>query len=98
MLPVNARSEFVSRLSPGVVELVNFSDGRVDDTFRMFQIASPASHHPARSPTRGSGLGGTIDTMASVAPLSMVDGAVAQAAANDAAMARNSDDPRAAVH
>jgi hypothetical protein len=44
--------------------LVNFADGAVVDTSRRFQAASPASYHPALSPTRGSGLGGDIDMSA----------------------------------
>src|SRR5688500_6468973 len=61
MLPVKARSEFLSRASPGVVSLMNDADGRVLDTSVMFQRASPASNQPAFSPTRGSGLGGAAD-------------------------------------
>src|SRR5687767_12807108 len=62
MFPEKARSELVRRLSPGVVGLVNDGDGGVVDTSRRFQIAWPASHHPARSPTRGSGDGGAADS------------------------------------
>jgi hypothetical protein len=64
MFPLMARSEFVRRPSPGVLAFVNLSDGGVVETSRRFQIASPAFHHPARSPTRGSGLGGDIDMLA----------------------------------
>src|SRR5688500_6845109 len=63
MLPVKARSEFLSRASPGVVSLMNDADGRVLDTSVMFQRASPASNQPAFSPTRGSGLGGAADML-----------------------------------
>src|SRR3989449_7988266 len=36
-------------------------EGGVVETSWMFQAASPASIHPARSPTRGSGLGATVE-------------------------------------
>src|SRR5215218_9782771 len=54
-LPVNARSELVTPR--------NFSDGGVVETKRMFQAAWPASQRPGASPTRGSGLGATADTI-----------------------------------
>src|ERR1700730_18672933 len=47
----------MSLTSPGVLGLVNFSDGGVLDTTSRFQIASPASYQPECSPTRGSGDG-----------------------------------------
>src|SRR5687768_4482657 len=59
--PLKARSELVSRRSPGVVGLKNFSEGGVFDTTRRFQAASPAFIHPARRPTLGSGLGAVVD-------------------------------------
>src|SRR6266568_7208792 len=59
--PTNARSEFTSRRSPGVLGLMKLSDGGVFDTRRRFHPASPALNQPARSPTRGSGLGAAID-------------------------------------
>src|SRR6266487_4182832 len=37
---------------------MNVAVGRLAETIRMFQAAWAASHHPARSPTRGSGEGG----------------------------------------
>lgn len=51
----------MSRRSPGVLWLMNFSDGGVFETTRRFHPASAAFIHPARSPTRGSGLGGVMD-------------------------------------
>src|SRR5438093_13084312 len=59
--PVNARSELVSLLSPGLLRLMKFSDGGVLDTSRRFQAASPALNQPAFSPTRGSGRGAAAD-------------------------------------
>src|SRR3954470_3347008 len=53
--PVNARSEFVTS--------TNCSDGGDFDTIRRFQAASAASIFPARSPTRGSGLGAAVDRL-----------------------------------
>src|SRR5580658_6226315 len=58
---MNARSEFTSRRSPGVVGLMKSLDGGVFETTWRFQIASPASNQPALRPTRGSGLGAVID-------------------------------------
>src|SRR3954469_897602 len=48
-LPLKARSELVLPL--------NCSEGWLRESTRMFQVASPASKRPARSPTRGSGVG-----------------------------------------
>src|SRR5687768_1948090 len=96
MLPVNARSEFVSRLAGMFAR--NFSDGFVVEISRMFQLASPAFHHPALRPTRGSGLGAAADMLgdgSDVGSLVDEDGAVAQAAAVSAA-AMDSDERRAA--
>src|ERR1051325_8528387 len=42
---------------PGLPWSMNCSDGGVVETSRMFHAASAAFIHPARSPTRGSGLG-----------------------------------------
>src|SRR6267154_967923 len=53
--PVNARSEFVTPR--------NFPGGGVFETTRMFQDASWAFISPARRPTRGSGLGATVDML-----------------------------------
>jgi hypothetical protein len=82
-----------------VLGLVNFSDGGVAETFRRFQMASAGSHHPARSPTRGSGLGAAIDMLEpdADAPLGG-EGVVAHAAVNDNPAASDTDDTRAAVH
>src|SRR2546423_14045713 len=44
--------------SPGLVLLMNESEGGVVETNCRFQSAWPASNHPARSPMRGSGRGG----------------------------------------
>ncbi len=53
-------------------------EGGVVDTRRMFQAACAAFIHPARSPTRGSGLGAVVD---------MLTFEVAHAATDSAAMA-----------
>src|SRR5205823_2287750 len=45
------------------VMFMNFSDGRVSESTRMFQVASPASNFPARRPMRGSGLGAAVDVL-----------------------------------
>src|SRR5580765_1526585 len=58
---MNARSELTRRRSPGVLSLMNFSDGRVIETGCRFQIAWPASNQPALRPTRRSGEGGVGD-------------------------------------
>src|SRR5260370_25835479 len=55
-VPENARSELVTP--------ANFSDGGVFETTRRFHDASPASMSPARRPTRGSGVGATVDMLA----------------------------------
>src|SRR5439155_1370517 len=55
--PMKARSELVSLRSPGVLGLRKSFDGGVFETTRRFHAASPAFIHPARRPTRGSGLG-----------------------------------------
>ena len=44
-----------------MVTPANFSDGRVFETTRRFQVASPAFISPARRPTRRSGLGAVVD-------------------------------------
>src|SRR5581483_8548026 len=62
-LPVNARSEFVSALAPGVLRLMKSFDGGVFETRCMFHDASPALNQPALSPMRGSGLGGVVDML-----------------------------------
>ncbi len=54
--PLNARSELVTP--------ANFPGGGVFDTTRRFQVASAAFISPARRPTRGSGLGATVDMFA----------------------------------
>src|SRR2546430_12474422 len=54
-LPLNARSECVAPSDLPV--------GGVVDTMFMFQAASPASHHPALRPTRGSGEGAVAETI-----------------------------------
>jgi len=54
-------SEFHSLESPGVVRFKKLGDGRVFDTTSRFQLACPGSNQPARSPIRGSGLGGDVD-------------------------------------
>src|SRR5256886_6768593 len=47
--------------SPGLLRLMKSGEGGVVETSWMFQAASPASIHPARSPTRGSGLGAAVE-------------------------------------
>jgi hypothetical protein len=54
-------SEFMYRVSPGLAGFIMDSAGREFETSRRFQAASAASHHPARRPMRGSGLGGVRD-------------------------------------
>src|SRR5437763_5005837 len=58
-------------------------EGGVVETSWMFQAASPASIHPARSPTRGSGLGAAVEK-------GRWDGA--QAATDNATIANNAFD------
>src|SRR5688500_8014146 len=53
---------------------MNFSEGGVFDTTSRFQIASPASIHPARSPMRGSGVGGVADILGAGAEPPGADG------------------------
>src|SRR5689334_12756416 len=60
-LPLNARSEFVRLLAPGVDIEMNFSDGCVFESSVRFQAASRAPNQPALSPTRGSGRGAVVD-------------------------------------
>src|SRR5438093_1550735 len=48
-------------MSLGVERSRNASEGRVVETSRMFHAAKAASNRPARSPIRGSGLGGDMD-------------------------------------
>jgi len=57
-------------------------EGGVVETSWMFQAASPASIHPARRPTRGSGLGSAVDRLR--------DGA--HAATDSATIANNDSD------
>src|ERR1041385_401443 len=59
--PMKARSELVSLRSPGVLGLMKSFDGGVFETTRRFHAASPAFIHPARRPTRGSGLGAVLE-------------------------------------
>src|SRR5213593_931481 len=61
--PTNERSELINEKSPGLARLMKCSDGGVVETRRTFQAASAAFIHPARSPTRGSGLGATVDML-----------------------------------
>src|SRR6266576_5413481 len=58
-------------------------EGGVVETSWMFQAASPASIHPARSPTRGSGLGTAVEK-------GRWDGA--HAATDNATIANNTSD------
>src|SRR5689334_11297331 len=63
---MKARSECVAPRTFGFA-------GGVVEIMRMFHAASPASHTPALSPTRGSGVGAVADTIGS-AGLGSVDG------------------------
>src|SRR6266567_20242 len=72
--PENERSEFVTP--------ANFSEGCVLERTRRFQVASAAFIRPARSPTRGSGLGGVV---------AMSNLEVAHAARASAAIANDSE-------
>src|SRR2546426_8704035 len=76
--PENERSELVTP--------ANFSDGRVFETTRRFQVASPAFISPARRPTRRSGVGGVVDISSF---------AVAQAARHSATVASDRDNDAA---
>src|SRR2546425_10346471 len=76
--PENERSELVTP--------ANFSDGRVFETTRRFQVASPAFISPARRPTRRSGVGGVVDISSF---------AVAQAARDSATVASDRDNDAA---
>src|SRR2546426_9347906 len=71
--PVKARSELRKPKSPGLVSFVNCAGLGAAETSRRFHAASAAFIHPARSPTRRSGLGAVGDISNFVA--------VAQAAA-----------------
>ena len=62
--------------SPGSARLMKCSDGGVVETNRTFQAASAALNHPARSPTRGSGLGAVVDML----PVDVAQAARASAA------------------
>src|SRR5882672_93405 len=72
-MPENERSELVLP--------ANFSDGGVLEATRRFQVASCAFIIPARSPTRGSGLGAVVDML-------MLGVDVAQAATASRTIAR----------
>src|SRR5258706_7441695 len=61
--PANERSELMKEKSPGLARLMNCSDGGVVETRRTFHAARAAFIHPARSPTRGSGLGAVVDML-----------------------------------
>src|SRR5712691_914089 len=61
--PTNERSELMKEKSPGLARLTNCSDGGVVETRRTFHAARAAFIHPARSPTRGSGLGAVVDML-----------------------------------
>src|SRR5258706_360813 len=54
-MPENERSELVLP--------ANFPCDGLRDTTRMFHVASAALNMPARSPTRGSGFGATVDML-----------------------------------
>src|SRR5439155_25314444 len=76
-LPENERSEFVTP--------ANFSDGRVFETTRRFQVASPAFIAPGRRPTRRSGVGAVVDISSfEVAQAALERARVASARDNDA--------------
>src|SRR5207302_10422813 len=77
-------SELRKPKSPGLVSSVNAAGLGAADTSRRFQEASAAFIHPARSPTRRSGLGAVGDMSNFVA--------VAQAATKMAAASKTSLD------
>src|SRR6266480_5340111 len=60
-------SEFKKPKSPGLVSSVNAAGLGAADTSRRFQEAWAAFIHPARNPTRGSGLGAVGDISSFVA-------------------------------
>src|SRR2546430_16965123 len=71
-----------------MVEPTNSSDGGESLMSLMFHAASPASLSPALSPTRGSGVGATVDLLdALAAPVRPDD---AQAARDKAATMQSS--------
>ena len=80
---MNDRSELMNWKSPGLLRLMKSGEGGVVETSWMFQAASPASIHPARSPTRGSGLGAAVEK-------GRWDGA--HAATDNATIANNASD------
>ncbi len=48
----------MKRREPGSAGSMKLAEGLVSESTRRFHVASAASIHPARSPTRGSGDGG----------------------------------------
>src|SRR5579872_7035675 len=85
---MNARSEFVCPM--------NFCEGLVSDSTRMFQVASPALNMPALSPTRGSGFGASTALLGATPVVALVDTERAQAVtASIAATAPTSLDEKA---
>src|SRR5215831_14466612 len=78
-------TSFPRKARSDIVLPTNFSLGLVVETSLMFHAAWAASHSPARSPTRGSGLGapGSWTSTARIAPA--CDGRWAGAGADDAA-------------
>ena len=72
---MNDRSELMNWKSPGVLRLMKSADGGVVDTRRRFHAASAAFIQPARSPTRGSGLGAVVDMLSLVGAHAATDSA-----------------------
>jgi hypothetical protein len=62
----------LSLLSIGLAGFWKISDGRDVETIERFQLASAASNHPPRSPTRGSGEGGAASVALSGAGSSVL--------------------------
>src|SRR5215831_6581364 len=79
-------TSFPRKARSDIVLPTNFSLGLVVETSLMFHAAWAASHSPARSPTRGSGLGapGSWTSTARIAPAcAIVRDAWAGAGADD---------------
>src|SRR5207247_11011798 len=80
--PLTYSTKFMNWKSPVVLRLMKCGEGGGVETRRMFQAAWAAFIQPARSPTRGSGLGAVMDILT-------FD--VAHAAADSATMANKAN-------
>jgi len=65
----------MNRKSPAVSRLMNWGEGGVVETSRIFQFATPALNHPARSPIRGSwrGADALVGAVCAAAPPQMTN-------------------------